>query len=197
MLSPAHTPDFAAAVHAASWMVGFKRPWGIAGGWGLDLWLGRITRSHGRVRVAVLRDHQIELRDYLAGWTFKIAAMDGRLVPWKDTRQMLMQPVHTLHATDRIGQQCVFELHESDGIDWIFRHDFSLRMNLSRLLTHGHGHVPVLNPLIELLYKSQPKREKDELDFRAVVDRLDDEQRTWLKLAIVRIEPWHGWVDLL
>ncbi|MBC7785106.1 MAG: hypothetical protein H7144_14825 [Burkholderiales bacterium] len=191
------TNDFAQPLAAASAMVGFHRPWCVYGGWAIDLWLGEVTRQHKDVEIAVLRDHQIELRDYLQGWTFKIATMDKRLVPWKDGRQMLMLPIHELHATDRIGRQVKFLLNESDGIDWIYRHDFDVRMNLSRWITHAANHVPVLCPQIALLYKSKSPRHQDELDFRVAIERLDDQQRTWLKLAIVRCDPAHRWLERL
>jgi len=189
--------DFDAPLAAATRMVGYRRPWALAGGWGLDLWLGHVTRAHASIKIAILREHQTELREYLSEWSFKIVAVDGRMFPWKDATQMLMLPVHTLHATDRIGQTCVFTLHESDGIDWISRDNFAVRMNLSGFITHAHAHVPVLNPLLTLLGKSHLERDKDELDFGSVVSRLNDDQRTWLKFAVVRTTPWHAWVDRL
>ncbi len=190
--------DFDPPLSAAIAMVGFERPWCIAGGWAIDLWLGRVTRQHGDVETAILRDHQIEMRDYCHGWKFRIRAMDGRLVPWKDTnRQMLMLPVHQLHATDRAGRPFEFLLNESDGIDWIYRRNFDVRLNLSKWTTRGFKGVPVLSPAIVLLYKSKQPREVDELDLRSAVDSLSDDQRTWLKLAIMRCDPDHAWLDTL
>lgn len=189
--------DFAAPLAIASIMVGFHRPWCIAGGWAIDLWLGRATRNHAYVKIAVLRDYQIELRDYLADWSFKIATRDRRLVPWKDARQMLMLPVHELHATDAVGRRCAFFLDESDGIDWIYRRQFDVRMNSSQWIARGVDNVCVLHPAIVLLYKSARPTEKDELDFRSALEQFDDEQRTWLKLALLRNDPFHQWLDLL
>ncbi|MGN6626927.1 MAG: hypothetical protein ACTHLN_09935 [Tepidisphaeraceae bacterium] len=189
------TPDFAPPLAVAAEMVGFRRPWGIAGGWGLDLWLGRSTRVHPAVHVAVLRDHQIELRQYLQGWKFKIAAMDGRLVPWKDSRQMLMLPIHELHATGPYGQSCIFFLHESDGIDWIYRRNFDVRMNLSKWLLHAGDGIPVLHPLIGLLFKAHRRLDTDALDFRVAMDRMDADQKMWLRVAFLRNDPEHPWLD--
>ncbi|HKP75078.1 MAG TPA: hypothetical protein VJT67_06010, partial [Longimicrobiaceae bacterium] len=56
-------------------------PWVIAGGWAIDLALGRATRTHGDVDVAVLRRDQAVLREDLPGWEFE-KVMDGKLVPW-------------------------------------------------------------------------------------------------------------------
>lgn len=188
--------DFAPPLEAAAAMIGFRRPWCIAGGWAIDLWLGQATRNHGDVDIAILRDHQIDLRQHLPGFTFKIAATGGNLVPWRDPQQMLMLPVHEIHATDRVRTMS-FLLNESDGIDWIFRRNFDVRMNLSGWVWHGAGNVPVLNPLIVLLYKSNELSAKNELDFNVSVERLTDQQRTWLQTALLRINPDHPWMDRL
>ncbi len=192
------TSGFEQPISAAMTMVGFHRPWCIAGGWAIDLWLGEVTRQHKDVEIALLRDHQIDLRDYCHGWKFKIATMDGRLVPWKDTnRQMLMLPVHELHATDRAGRHMEFLLNESDGIDWIFRRNFDVRLNLSKWIIRSPAGIPVLCPQVVLLYKSKVPRDEDELDFRTAVERLNDDQRTWLKLALMRCDSGHRWLDVL
>jgi hypothetical protein len=192
------TDDFELPLSAATAMVGFARPWCIAGGWALDLWLGRQTRQHRRIKFAVLRDHQIELRDYCHGWRFQIVTLDNRLVAWKESnRQMLMLPVHTLCATDRAGRSFDIHLHESDGIDWIDRHDFGVRLNLSRWIIRSHQGVPVLCPQIVLLLKSHAPTEQDELDFRSALEHLLEPQRTWLKLSLMRINPHHAWLETL
>jgi hypothetical protein len=190
--------DFAQPLALASAMVGFRRPWCVCGGWAIDMWLGEVTRQHRDLEIAILRDHQIELRDYLQGWRWRIATMDKRLVIWKESnRQMLMLPVHELHASDRSGKQIEFLLNENDGIDWIYRRNFDVRLNLSKWILHGVNSIPVLCPQIVLLYKSKDPRPEDELDVRTSLERLDEEQRTWLKLALMRTEPHHRWLEVL
>ncbi|HEY0007606.1 MAG TPA: hypothetical protein VGB55_02685 [Tepidisphaeraceae bacterium] len=186
--------DFAKPLSIVSALVGFRRPWCLAGGWAIDLWLGEVTRQHTGVTIAILRDHQIDLRDHFPTWRFKLQARDGRLFPWKD-RQMLMLPVHTLHATGGPGP-VRFALQESDGIDWIDRRHFDVRLNLSRWIVQSHG-VPVLCPRLALLLKSAGVRPQDQLDFRAALDRLDEDRRTWLKLALMRAAPHHPWLEVL
>jgi len=189
--------DFGHPLSIASAMVGFDRPWCIAGGWALDLWLGRETRLHGGVKIAVLRDHQIELRNYLNDWKFQIITLDGRLVQWKDRQQMLMLPVTQLIAKDGAGEQCAVWLQESDGIDWMFRTNFDVRMNLARWIVEGTRGLPVMHPALVLFGKSQVDSQKNELDFRSVVERMDEAQREWLKVALLRNDPFHQWIDQL
>src|SRR3954465_2185701 len=55
---------------AASVMVGFHRPWWSAGGWAIDLALSQATREHADVEIALFREDQPALREYLVDWTF-------------------------------------------------------------------------------------------------------------------------------
>ena len=48
----------------------FRRPWMIAGGWAIDLFLRRVTREHEDVDIAILRADQRELRTRLRGFEF-------------------------------------------------------------------------------------------------------------------------------
>ncbi|MDX1534072.1 MAG: hypothetical protein R3291_00440, partial [Thermoplasmata archaeon] len=57
----------------ADLMETFPHPWFIAGGWAIDLHVGRITRSHEDAEIAVLRRDQKALRDHLEGWTLQHA----------------------------------------------------------------------------------------------------------------------------
>ena len=190
--------DFSPVMDAAAAMVDFRRPWCVAGGWAIDLWLGRVTRNHGDVDLAVLRDHQFDLRQHLPEFSFKIASTQHKLVPWKDARQMLMLPVHELHVSDKTtGRAFEVLLNESDGIDWIFRRNFDIRLNLAGWIWHGAGNIPILNPLIVLLYKSKQPGPKDQLDFHVAIERLSEQQKSWLQIALLRTNADHPWLDLL
>ena len=59
---------FAAPLQVAQAMAGFRRPWFIAGGWAIDLFLGRVTREHADIEIAVLRTDQQFLRQHLRSW---------------------------------------------------------------------------------------------------------------------------------
>lgn len=51
-------------------MEGFSRPWFVAGGWAIDLFLDRVTREHSDIEIAVLREDQLALQRHLVGWQF-------------------------------------------------------------------------------------------------------------------------------
>jgi hypothetical protein len=77
----------------------FRRPWYIAGGWALDLFLGRVTREHHDIDVAIFREDQHELRNHLEGWGFQKVVKRGNHVreAW-DKHELLSLPVHEVHA---------------------------------------------------------------------------------------------------
>jgi hypothetical protein len=172
-------------------------PWAAAGGWAIDLALGRETRSHADVDVALLRDDQAALRAALPSWEFRVV-VDGVLEPWPRAA-WLVAPVHEVHARPaaRAEHGIEFLLNERDGADWVYRRDPAVRRPLARVFRAGPSGVRVLAPEVVLLYKSKGPRAADEHDFRAALPLLDAEARRWLAAALRRAEPEHPWATVL
>jgi hypothetical protein len=178
-------------------MRGFSAPWCVAGGWALDLFLGRVTRAHDDVELAIFRDDQLLLRRHLRGWAFDTVA-DGRLVPWSSDERLVL-PVHEIHARARgeHGFTIEFLLNERTAENWVFRRDPRVTRPIDRaILASDQGH-PILSPEIVLLYKSKSPRPKDHADFRSARDGLNPEQRSWLWHALRMVHPAHPWRDQL
>jgi hypothetical protein len=56
--------------------------------------------------------------------------------------------------------------------------------------------IPYGRPEIVLLFKAKhAHRQRDQLDFEAVVPRLEPERRRWLADALERVHPDHRWLD--
>lgn len=51
-------------------MKSFTKPWFIAGGWAIDLYLNKVTRQHKDIEIGIFRENQNELKKYLADWQF-------------------------------------------------------------------------------------------------------------------------------
>ena len=66
---------------AATAMLDFDAPWGIAGGWAIDLYLDRQTRAHADVDIAILRGDQRKLWSSLHPRVAEYAN-EGVLRPW-------------------------------------------------------------------------------------------------------------------
>ena len=52
----------------AELMSTYSPPWALCGGWAVDAWLGRLTRHHGDVDIAVFVNDRRALFELLAGW---------------------------------------------------------------------------------------------------------------------------------
>ena len=152
------TPDEVAALFA-----GLDVPWWIAGGWAVDLFLGRTTRTHGDIDIAVLRRDWPTVRAHLDGWDLLVNGhcVWCRPTPGEPWRVQLL-------------------LEESEGDDWVYRRDPRVQRPLTSL---GDGHV--LAPEVQLLYKSGSTAAKDIADVTAVLPVLGAPARTWLDDVLV------------
>ncbi|MFW9915306.1 MAG: nucleotidyltransferase domain-containing protein [Candidatus Thorarchaeota archaeon] len=179
----------------------FGRPWFIAGGWAIDLHLNHVTRPHEDVEIAILRQDQLVLQEFLGNWDFQKVippAKRGLRESW-ETGEWLEKPVHEIHATRSEGDVRSLEilLNEVKGDIWVFRRDHRISLPLSKMGRVSAFGVPYLSPEIVLLYKTKYRKKKDDLDLENVVSHLDDAGRQWLRSAIEIHSPSHPWLDRL
>jgi hypothetical protein len=178
-------------------MCNFAHPWFVAGGWAIDLYVGRVTRPHKDVEVAILRRDQAHLRVYLAGWAFlKVASKE--LQPWPDG-EWLELPVHAIHAHRDGAAPNALEilLNEGDDYEWRFRKNLAITRPMSLVRLRSPDGVPFLAPEIVLLYKaaSSSRRMEDDADFQVTRDSLGGEQWQWLRAALEMHYPGHPWLE--
>lgn len=172
-----------------------KLGWAVAGGWAIDLFLGRLTRSHADVDVAVWRDEQQHLREALPGWRLSIVDA-GELRPWLPGT-LIAPPIHELHAVSADEKSTVeFLLNDRHDGEWLYRRNPEIRLRLSDAIRH-EGPLSVLAPEIVLLYKSKAPRATDEADFHNTMPRLSEAAREWLADAIARADTAHPWLATL
>ncbi|MDN4606269.1 nucleotidyltransferase domain-containing protein [Sporosarcina highlanderae] len=179
----------------AEWMAGYDRPWGIAGGWAIDLFIGNQTRAHSDIEIAILREDQHLIKNHLTCWKFD-KVVNGELVNWG--HEMLELPIHELHGKHvGTGEALEVLLNEIDRERWVFRRATKITYPVSSLfLISGEG-IPVLNPVIVLLYKAKNAQEKDHADFQVVKDLLETHDKEWLLQALEIHLPGHPWISVL
>lgn len=184
----------------AKLLTGFKRVWFVAGGWAIDLYLGRVTRVHKDIEIAILRCDQLALQSYLKNWEFRkvIPESGGRMAPWCEG-EWLQLPVHEIHAERASEDPQALEilLNESSGKEWRFRRNLKIVCPLSKLGQKSEFGIPFLSPEITLLYKAKNPTTFDQADFNNVCEILEREPRRWLKKAIEACYPAHPWLDVL
>src|SRR5438445_6395845 len=100
-----------------SLLEGMGRRWWVAGGWGLDLFLGHQTRPHADTDVQVLREDQRRVHEHLTshGWELFQADPPGHLVPW--TGSALAPDVHDIWCRRGPGRRWAMQLMVADAAD--------------------------------------------------------------------------------
>ena len=178
----------------AAWLAQARVPWWIAGGWALDLFLNDVSRAHTDLDVGVLRQDVADVLAALPGWEH-FEAHDGTLA--RLTAGALPRPyVHSLWCRPASAADWTLEimLDESEGGDWLFRRDPSIRRPLSTMTRLGAGGIRYLAPEVQLLYKSKSVRPHDQADFVRVMPRLGQEARSWLRGSLEKVSPDHAWL---
>jgi len=172
--------------------------WYVCGGWAVDLFLGRVTRTHKDIDLSIPRARQLEVREYLKsrGWSFE-KAHDGKLAPWEDG-EVLSPPFHAVWCRNGAHEPDFVELmlDEIDGGQFTFRRDSSVTLPRGRMSFKTETGVPVLAPEMVLLYKSSAAEEYAD-DFRNSVGALDADAREWLKDALLKVYGRHAWAEEL
>lgn len=191
----AWTPD-----HAAQRLQGItstdERPvrWATAGGWALDLFLGRVTRDHEDLEITVLNDDVPAVLDALAGpeWRWNVPT-DGWLHPLDSPAY---SETHQTWLWSQTAGAFVLDVFrdEHDGDTWICRRDPKITMPWVDVAATTASGTPYLIPEVVLLFKAKHARPKDLADLTTVLPSLNAMQRAWLRASIEQVHPQHDWL---
>jgi hypothetical protein len=166
--------DFAAVSAVCSLLSGLTVPYLVAGGWAIDLAVGRVTRDHADVDVMLLDRDRHALWDDLPEDEVQITGRD------KEPRRL------TLHSQNLLLPAEVF-LAEADGTFWVHRRGaYRVQRPLADITRHRDG-IPFLAPEVVLLFKVRSKADKDQHDVKTALPVLDAGQRTWLQETLKRL----------
>lgn len=171
-------------------MHGFKPDWFIAGGWAIDLYIGKQTREHSDIEIAIFREDQLVLQEYLKDQNRK-KVVNGKLSKWEKD-EFLELPIHEIHSD---GFEIL--LNERNESEWIYRRDARIRYPLNKFSLRIDDVLKILSPEIVLLYKSKDVKEKDDLDFESVLEKLKKERKEWLRASIKLSDENHKWLEKL
>lgn len=173
--------------------------WMVAGGWALDLFLGRVHRVHHDVDIIVERDEQLDMQKYLLERDWKlITPFEKRFELWP-LHMRIELPRHQVHA-HRDGGFIDLLLTEMGDI-WKYRREPFVLRSKDRMSMKTESGIPYLSPELVLLFKSRNTsgrdRSKDQSDFENVLLHLDPERRAWLRWALIATNPEHQWIKQL
>ncbi|HSM70824.1 MAG TPA: hypothetical protein VK851_04715 [Anaerolineales bacterium] len=99
--------------------------WWITGGWSIDLFLGKQTRNHFDVDIAISRDDQLLAQNYLNKWDFWATKRDknGNIVlcEWETGHKLAMEyPGVWARESRNSPWRFEFIFHEIQDQTWIF-----------------------------------------------------------------------------
>lgn len=168
-------------------------PWWIAGGYAVDLAVGRPIRPHADTGVLVLWRDQRAIRELLGSWDLWAADPLGKLCPWQGGETLAAGAHDTWCRPRRTGPwRLQLMLDESCGNLWVSRRHPRVRRPISSLGRRRREGIPYLAPEVQLYYKAQAPRPKDERDLEAVLPVLTAQE--WLLAAVHttygRENPW-------
>jgi len=178
---------------------GVSVPWWIAGGWAIDLFLGRQTRPHDDTDVLIRRDDQLALQAFLSDWDLHKTQQPG-LKPWPKG-EFLNPGVNDVwcRRTPDSPWSLQFMLLDTQDDSWVFRRDSTITGPIASLGMATDSGIPYLSPDIQLLYKARSETvNKDDADFRNCAPLLEPEKREWLLSCLEqRLPDGHQWIALL
>lgn len=178
-------------------------PWGLCGGYALELFAGKAIRPHGDVDLSLPESARtVAIAWMLArGWQMYEYRGMGKVKPLRCPQDS--EPGRNLMAVRGEDAPVRFFPCEEEGLLY---HQFMPGMTalnfldllfskeLRRPFIERDG-LPVLSPEEALLYKAARHDEESAcLDFAAVYPLLDDSQRAWLRSALMAQYPnGHPW----
>jgi hypothetical protein len=203
--------DFHSLLELAGILSNLNKPWYVAGGWAIDLYLQQYRRKHKDVDIAVFRRDQLVIQRYLLdrGWKlWKYMGDTETVEPWLPGEQLKLpdrgifaEPVNTdIEGIDIL-------LSEKRGEQWWYHRDARITHPIKTVGMYSDLDIPFLSPEIVLLFKArhlyvdEPNyvlhRHADENDFQAVRPLLTAESHIWLEKAIGLLYPNHPWLKHL
>ena len=181
----------------AARLAGIDVTWCVVGGWSIDCFLGRETRVHEDLEVAVLRPEWSRVRRALSDLVLH-AVGDGEvraLGPHEEPPER----VHQSWALDPVANEWRVDvmMEPGDATTWAYRRDESFTAPRDEIVGTTDDGIPYLHPRATLLFKAKYQRPKDEADLEVVLPHLEAADRSWLRGALERFHPGHPWLGVV
>jgi hypothetical protein len=178
-------------------LAGVRAPWYVAGGWAIDLFLGKEHREHDDLEIAIPQSRFDEIVAALPDLDFFVVG-DGLAWPLNQAGDMF-DAHHQTWARDRSNGRWRLDIFRepAEGDTWVSRRDESIRLPYTQLIARTPDGIPYGRPEVILLFKAKASRPKDEDDFATVLPLLDSRARIWLREALSLFDPEHHWITAL
>lgn len=175
---------------AADRLAGLDVPWCVTAGWAIDLFLGRRTRHHEDLEIAIPDTAWPVVRERLADLEFVVAG-DGL---WELSDAALEHNFQTWGRDSTGAFRVDFFRDVHDGGTWICKRDTSIRRPYADVVRTTDDGIPFMSPEIVLLFKAKHAGAKDVADLENCLPLLTADERAWLVDGLERIHPGHAWL---
>jgi hypothetical protein len=177
-------------------LAGVTVPWYVAGGWAIDLFIGRQTREHGDLEIAIPASAFPTIRSVLADYEFDVVG-SGQRWPLDSPAFDVMHQTWIRERDTGVYRADVFREPERDAA-WVCRRDESISLPYENLIRRTGDGIPYLAPEVGLLFKAKWAAEpKNQADFAATAGLLGEDAAGWLRWALQRVHPGHAWIEAL
>ncbi|WP_340644061.1 hypothetical protein [Phenylobacterium sp.] len=179
----------------AARLAGVAAPWCVVGGWALDVWLGRESRMHEDLEIAVPKPFLPQMQAQLAGLDL-YSVGDGEVLTLGPGAEP-PEDKYQIWVAESGAWRLDVMAEPGDATTWVFRRDESVTAPRAQMTGLSPTGVPYLKPQGALLYKAAKLRPKDEADFALFAPLLEAGARAWLREVIARLYPGHAWLPRL
>ena len=176
-------------------LAGVDAPWCVVGGWALDVWLGRESRVHEDLEIAVPKPFLPQMRAQLAAFDL-YSVGDGEVLTLMRGADP-PEDKHQIWVAEGGAWRLDVMAEPGDAATWVFRRDESVTAPRAQMMGLSPTGVPYLKPQGALLYKAAKRRPKDEADFTLFAPLLDPAANVWLRGVMSRLYPGHPWLGRL
>lgn len=169
-------------------MKNFKKPWFIAGGWSIDIALGKVTRDHHDLDISIFREDIKDALRYFDDWVIKVAVPgENRLVDYEQFSDLTL-PRYCLHLfRDNDFIEILLTERMEDQV--LFRKNKNITMHINDFGLRDCAERPYVNPVWQLMFKCLSPRDKDSEDFYNYLIVMNDQQKLWLSNGIRMMKP--------
>lgn len=194
--------------------------WAICGGFALDLFLGKDTRTHGDIDICVFEKDRDRILRYMLQNAWRVYEFRGcgkvrpldtglssesgrnfmcingecdmvKFYPCEDVGLLWYEFFHTGIKELNYLEFLFNTMHEDD---FVFDKDRGITREISKAILFSQG-VPYLAPEIVLLYKaSRSENAEYQYDFEQAYVYMNDEQKRWFSQSLDVLYPGgHAW----
>jgi Aminoglycoside-2''-adenylyltransferase len=189
------TKDFSALIHISKILEGLTIPWFVAGGYAIDLFLGRISREHKDVDLCIFRDTLPQVLEFFSNWERHIIEPSTKSPVFINNSSFQPSPLqHELHFK-KGATEIEFLLISRHQGQVVYRRDDRIRIAVEDFSMKSF--VPFVAPEWQLLFKAKEAGEKDNLDFDNCLPYLNHNRAVWLLHALEITLPDNEWINQL